>query len=243
MSEFRDDSGCARGVDAGAYVLHALESAEARDYAAHVEDCVHCRSEVHELRAVVDTLPIATSQLAAPPELKGRLMAVVNAEAELLRAVGAQADRVRPAPKPRRRWLPSLALRPAFAGALAVGLLGVGVVGGILVEGNSSPASRTVVAQAAGTAKAKLVVSNDRAKLQVTGAPSLSQGRVYQVWFDRGDGQMRPTHTLFNVRPDGRANVPIDESVKGVRKILVTEEKSGGSLAPSSSPVISATLA
>lgn len=246
MSEFRADlSDCSRGLDAGAYVLHALEGTEARDYAIHLEGCRYCRAEVHDLRAVVDTLPIAASPLPAPPAMKGRLMAVVNAEAELLRAAGPEADRARVASKPLRRWLPSFALRPAFVGALACGLLGLGVLGGILVEGSgtATPETRTVVAQAAGTAKAKLVVTDGKAQLRVTGAPSLSQGRVYQVWFDRGDGQQRPTHTLFNVRSDGRANVAIDESVKGVKQVLVTEEKSGGSLAPSSSPVISANLA
>ncbi|MBA2348132.1 MAG: anti-sigma factor [Solirubrobacterales bacterium] len=246
MSRFRADfSECPRGLDAGAYVLSALASQEAADYAAHLEECGNCRSEVYDLRAVVDTLPIAAPQSAAPPALKGRLMAIVNAEAELLRAAGPEADAAPASRASRRRWLPSFSMpmRPAFVGALACGLLGVGVVGGIAVESTGGPETRTVVAQTTGKAKAQLEVTGDKASLRVTGAPSLKEGRIYQVWFDRGDGQKRPTHTLFNVRSDGRATVAIDESVEGVAQILVTEEDSGGSLAPSSDPVISADLA
>ncbi len=245
MSQFRADfSECPRGLDAGAFVLNALSSDESVEYTAHVAGCGHCRAEVHDLQLVVDTLPIAAPQSVAPPALKGRLMAVVNAEAELLRAAGPVAGAA-PAPRSRRRFLPSFSvpMRPAFAGALACGLLGLGVVGGIVVENSGGPQTRTVLAQTPGPARAQLEVTGDKASLQVTGARSLKEGRIYQVWFDRGDGQKRPTHTLFNVRSDGRANVAIDESVKGVKQILVTEEDSGGSLAPSSKPVISADLA
>jgi hypothetical protein len=42
------------------------------------------------------------------------------------------------------------------------------------------------------------------------------------------------------VRSDGRARVAIEESVAGVERILVTEEPTGGSLAPSGGPVITA---
>lgn len=239
-----DSPACPRGLDAGAYVLNALSSEEAGEYAAHVEGCDHCRAEIHDLQLVVDTLPIAAPQSAAPPALKGRLMAVVNAEAELLRAAGPQADAAR-APRRRRRFLPSFSMpmRPAFAGALACVLLGLGVISGIAVESSGEPETRTVVAQTIGRAQAQLEVTGEKASLKVTGAPSLKEGRIYQVWFDKGDGQKRPTHTLFNVRSDGRATVAIDGSVKDVKQILVTEEKSGGSLAPSTKPFISADLA
>lgn len=247
MSQFpANHSECPRGIDAGAYVLGALTADEAGDFGEHLAGCTHCHSEVQELRLVVDTLPIAATQIAAPPALKGRLMAVVNAEAELLRAAGPEADRVVDAPKRRRRWLPSFAnpLRPAFVWAIACALLAVGVIGGIALDSSGGPDTRTVNAQTTGGAKAKIVLTGGKkAELQVTGARSLKAGRVYQVWFVRGDRQKRPTRTSFNVPPDGRTNVAIDGSVKGVKRVLVTEEPGPGSLAPSSPPIISADLA
>jgi len=132
MSRYRANlSDCPRGIDTGAYVLDALDEREHPAFAAHLGECVHCSREVSELQLVVDALPIAAPQTSPSVALKSRIMAVVETEAELLHAAGSGADR-RPAKAPRRRWLPAgLAhpLRPAFAGALACALLGLGVVG------------------------------------------------------------------------------------------------------------------
>ena len=83
---------CPRQTDAGAYVLHALSTEEGADYGSHLGACTHCRSEVAELRLVVDTLPIAAPQVTPSPALKSRIMAVVDAESELLLAAGPDAE-------------------------------------------------------------------------------------------------------------------------------------------------------
>lgn len=241
-------SDCPHGVDVGAYVLEALDAPETHAFAAHLDTCDHCGLEVANLRLVVDTLPLAAPQATPPSALRSRIMAVVEAESELLLAAGLDADRLSAAAAakgPRRRWLPTFApLRPAFAGALACGLLALGVAGGLVVDGSSEPKTTTLKAWAKGPADARLTQSGDRAALELVDMPSLPEGRVYQVWLDRGDGQLLPSHTLFNVRSDGRAKVAIAESVKGVERILVTAERSGGALAPSpDGPVITASPA
>jgi hypothetical protein len=238
-----DPFDCPRGIDAGAYVLKALDEGERAAYGAHLGECAHCREEVQALRLVVDTLPLAAPQDVPGPALKGRIMAVVNAEAELLRAAGPEADRAVAAAPRRRRWLPDgFGLRPAFVGALACGLLAVGVVGGLAAD-LGEPESRNVNATAPVGARAALTLTGDSASLQVRDMPSPPKGQVYQVWLETPDGQLHPTHSLFNVRSDGRANVAIEESVKGIQRVLVTAEPSGGNLAPSSAPVIAAKLA
>jgi anti-sigma-K factor RskA len=235
---------CAHLDDAGAYVLHALSDDEARAYAAHLTGCAECQLEVAHLQLVVDTLPMSVTQVAPPPALKDRIMAVVTAESELLLAAGPQADRVPDASRRGRFALPSFdALRPAWVGALACGLLALGIAVGVLANGSGTPTERKIPGWAQGTATAKLDVTGDRGALEVVDLPSLSRGRVYQVWIDKGDGQLRPTHTLFNVRSDGRAKIAIDESLAGVKKILVTSEESGGALSPSGPPVVTAALA
>ncbi len=247
MSEFRAvPSGCHRGIDAGAYVLRALSDEESRFYVTHLAECDHCRAEVDDLRLVVDTLPIAAPQTPPPAALRRRIMAVVDAESELLLAAGPAADRLSAPQAPRRRRLPAAFANPwrsALAGALACALLGLGVVGGLIMEGSGGEQTKTLAAWATGPAKAQLTQTGDSASLQLSDMPSPPEGRVYQVWFDRGDGQLHPTRTLFNVRSDGRAKVAIEESVAGVERILVTAEKSGGALAPSTDPVITATPA
>lgn len=246
MSQFRASSfDCPRGIDAGAYVLHALDLDERRSYAEHLAECDHCRLEANNLRLVVDALPIAAPQATPPAALKSRIMAVVDAESELLLAAGPEADRIAAPQAPRRRRRPAFRnlLRPVLVGALACALLGLGIVGGLVVNGTSDPETRTLAAWAKGPADARLTLTGDAAALELTDMPAPPAGRVYQVWLDRGDGQLKPSHTLFNVRSDGRARVAIEEPVKGVERILVTSEKSGGSLAPSSTPVITATPA
>lgn len=241
MSPFSD---CPRGIDAGAHVLKALPRDEDLAFIEHMAGCSACRLEVEALRPVVDTLPISAPQHLPPAALKSRIMTVVNAESELLRAAGPEADRPRVAAPKRRRFGFAAPLRPAFAGAFACALLGIGVVGGFVVQGSGTPETRTTSAWAKGPATARLVQTGDKASLELVGMPSPPKGQVYQVWLDKGDGSApQPTHTLFNVRSDGRANVAIDESVKGVDQILVTAEPSGGSFSPTSREVITASPA
>jgi len=61
------------------------------------------------------------------------------------------------------------------------------------------------------------------------------------VWLKRAGG-LEPTHTLFTVRPDGRAQVEVDEGIEGADELLVTAEPSGGSTVPTSDPILTATL-
>ncbi len=241
--------GCDRIDDAGAYLLHALAGDELSRYRAHLTSCRECQLEVEHLQLVVDTLPMAAPQLAPPPELKDRIMRVVDAEAQLLRAAGPEADRV-PVAAPRRskRWGPGLFLRPVAAGGLASILIAVGVAGGVLVadDGGGPTALPTRSLEATVSepgARAVVTLQGDRVALGVTNLPSAPSGKVYQVWIQRPGKQPQPTHTLFNVRKaDGTAVVPIEERVNPGDKILVTDEPDGGSLAPTGETVINASL-
>jgi anti-sigma-K factor RskA len=240
---------CDQALEAGAYLLKALPADERSAYAEHLQSCQECRHEVEQLRSVVDTLPIAAPQLAPPPELKDRIMRIVDSEAELLRASGPEADRVRTPQKAEgrtRRWASGLFLRPAVAGGLASILIAVGVAGGVLLSGgDSTPSTRNVTAQvAAAGATATVSVQDGRAALHVRNLPAAPFGKVYQVWIRRkGVPAPIPTHTLFNVRKsDGSAVVPIEESVKDVEQVMVTDEPDGGSTQPTGTQLISATL-
>jgi anti-sigma-K factor RskA len=242
-------STCPCGDDAGAYVLRALSDGERSAFAAHLETCADCRTEVEELQVVADQLPMAAPQLVPPPDIRNRLMAIVESEAELLRAAGPEADRVTPAPAQMRLrdrvWWPSWAVSPGFAAAAASVLILAGVGAGVLLSAEDGPGPvRTVPAQVASStaAVAHVAVQGGRATLQVRGLPAAPEGQVYQVWLKTGDGAPRPTHTLFTVRPDGRAAVNVDEAVDGVDELLVTAEPTGGSTAPTSAPVLTATL-
>ncbi len=225
--------------DAAASVLGALPEPEAAAFAAHLETCAACRAEVDGLRAAADLLPTAVPVLSPPPELRDRIMAVVEAEAEVLHAAGPSADR--PAPAARRpRWL--RALRPAFAAAAAALVLaGAGFGLGRLGGGEEE---RTIVAQvAAPGGQATLRLREGEGRLEVRGLPAPPEGRVYQVWLlPEGEGAApRPTTTLFSVTRDGRGAAEVPD-VEDAQAVLVSDEPVGGSSAPTGDVVITAPL-
>jgi anti-sigma-K factor RskA len=227
--------------DAAAWVLGALPEEEAATFAAHLEGCAACRAEVDHLRAAADALPASVPAVPPPPELKDRIMAVVAAEAEVLRAAGPAADRPAPAPR-RRRWLPSL--RPATVG-FAVALLVAGLAAGLglsrLAGGDDARVVRAQVS--APGAQATLRVEDGDGRLEVRGLPAPPEGRIYQVWLLRdGEDAPQPTTTLFSVTDGGRGAAEVPD-VEGVEAVLVSAEPLGGSAAPTTTPIITAPLA
>lgn len=241
---------CPHRDDAGAWVLGALDERETTTFHAHLQTCVTCRGEVAQLQPVADTLLLVAPQTRAPDAVRDRIMRTVRAEAELLAAAGPEADRPpRAAPAPaRRRW--RLALRPAFAGALAAGLVAVVIAGGVLDGADpSEQVARVVPAQvelpASFRADASLVVHKDGdARLRMAGMPAPPDGRVYQVWVLReGETDPRPTDALFQPSEGGRATVEVPGGVRNVAAVLVTDEPDGGSPAPTREPTIVAPLA
>jgi hypothetical protein len=215
----------------GAWVLGALPDADRTAFAAHLAQCPACRDEEAELRLAANALPSLVPQVPAPPELRDRIMRVVEAEAELLAAAGPEADRPRrataeiPTTRRRVRWFAGV----AAAAALAVGVL-VAVLGG---DGVETAPVKTV----AGVA---LEIRGDSARLVGDHLPAPPAGRVYQVWVKR-DGKVEPTEALFSVTRDGRASVAVGD-VEDVSQVMVTDEPPRGSQRPTGKLLLSAAV-
>lgn len=225
--------------DVGAYLLGALSEAEAASFERDMERDDTLRAEVDFLRVAAEALPASTIQMAPPPALKGRIMAVVESEAQLLRAAGPEADRPPEPSRPRRRVVAVLrpgwwSLRPGIAVAASVLVLAVGAaVGGLLAGGSGERFSTDP------TSQAKLIQRDGgHSTLVVTDLNSAEPGYVYQVWLQRKGQDPKPTNALFSPRGDGTASVDVPGKLKGVVKVLVTEEPEGGSHAPTTPPVI-----
>jgi anti-sigma-K factor RskA len=223
----------------GAYALGALPDDEAARVEAHLGECDRCREDLAALRLAVDVLPSAAPPVDAPPELKDRVMSVVRAEAELLQAAGEGADRP---PEPRRRRLGALLTRPAFAAAAAAGLAIAAVVGFVIGGGAETGGSvRTIGARVTSVAgvtpntSAGLRVSGRRATLMVRDMPEPPAQKVYEVWVKHGAAAPVPAGTTFVVRS---GDIPIAHSVGHGDQVMVTAEPNGGSLTPTSPPMI-----
>lgn len=234
---------------AAAYLLGALDDEERRGYESHAAACSDCREEIAFLRVATDALPASVAQHEVPAALKDRIMNVVNSEAALLRAAGPEADRPVAAPPSRRerRWW-QFVPRSGLAFAASLLLIVGGVAGWALSEGDTTVPTRTVVAEVtfagAPKANAELLVRGDHSTLRTEGIPRAGSGRVYQVWLmKKGAKAPEPTDALFTVSKNGTATVDVPGSLEGVDAVLVTPEPEGGSPAPTSDPVIAASLA
>lgn len=219
----------------GAYALGALAENEADRMSRHLEGCAACRAELEGLRTAVDALPASVEQVEPPPELKQRLMAIVQSEADLLRAAGETADRpdADRAPRRRRRVLTAPLWRPAIAVGLACA---IAVVVVLLVAGGSG--TRTIRAQvnpslhSAGV-RASVQLSGSRAQLIVSGLPAPAAGHVDELWVKHG-AAVRPAGT-FVVRS---GSVDVERPVRPGDLVMVTVEPGRGTSAPTGTPLL-----
>jgi hypothetical protein len=219
---------CEQRADAAAYVLDALDEPDA--YLEHLAECATCRAEVADFRSVVDALPATVPVVAAPRALRERILATIRSEAELLRAAGPQADA---APKASRRPAPILTTCVVIAAGI--------VIAAVIAFNTGSPASERVVsARVAATvsgAHASLRRVAGHAELVVSDMPQPPQGRIYEVWVNRGAGP-RPTNALFSVTSRGSGSVNVPGSLHGVKEVMVTSEPFEGSSSPTGPPLL-----
>ena len=209
------------GENAAAYVLGALEPAEAEAFRRHIDECASCRDEVAAFEQITEALPANTGRSEMPRDLRRRVMREVRANPKT--APARRADTVR---APTRFPL-------AWGGALAAGVVAV-IVAIVLVSSGSS-GTRTIQAS---VGSAQLHITGGRGDLVVHRLPPLPAGRIYEMWVQRGSAAPTPTGTLFSTRADGSANVGVPGSLNGVSRVMVTQERAGGTLAPTSAPLI-----
>lgn len=232
MSSREPHTDCAHVVDAAPYALGAL--ADQDRYREHLTTCSTCRAEVAELRLVVDTLPSSVAAHAAPAALRERVLAQARSEAELLNAAGTEADQ-----PPRVRPWRSRRISLATAGAAIAAAAAIAVA--VALSVGSSPqapvtTSRRVAAIIPG-ASASLREIDGRGELVVSGMPPPPHGKIYEVWLGRGSRAPQPTDALFGVTGAGTGSVAVP-SLRDVKEVLVTAEPLGGSLHPTSAPLI-----
>ncbi|MFN2557479.1 MAG: anti-sigma factor domain-containing protein [Nitriliruptorales bacterium] len=227
----------------GAYALDALPEDEQRFFEAHLEVCDACRSEVAELQATAAKLAAVSSE-PAPPSLRERVL--------------AEIDTVRQEPSPPQQmeraglWERARgALLSAAAAALIV-IVGLTAVVARMntridqLEARNAEVYEILAAQDAqmvtvegqGEVRARFVVSqaDDRAMMIAQGLPPLDRERVYQLWFIDDSGA-QPAG-LFRPRDDGRALHVLATSVPDDAKIGITVEPAGGSLQPTTDPIL-----
>ncbi len=226
------------GGEAAAYVLGALDADEAETFRRHMATCIVCRDEVAAFQQVVDRLPMSVSQHAVTRRLRRRVLGSVSAEANL-----ANLDR-RAARRPKRGpfLVAGRLARPALALGMALALVLV-TVGALELTSRGPSGPRLVQASVTRSpGSAELRLSGGHGELIVRHLPPPRAGRIYEVWVRRGSRSPSPTSALFSVTSAGAADVEVPGDLRDVNTIMVTQEPLGGSLVPTSAPVIVARL-
>jgi len=227
-----------------AYLLGALDPAEAAAFEQHAEGCERCRAEARWLAPAMQALPESVERAEPAPELRQRLMAEVLAD-----VAGVEEGDT----EERRGWRQRLTgawsrlgdgplgLRP-LAGVAALALV-VAAVAGYLVgsDGAAEPsqqggAQETIVAGEAPGVVAEMVSEGEGGSLHLSNVEQLPPGKVLEAWVQR-DGEVAPAPPLFEPDDRGQATTTFAD-IDGVEAVMVTVEPAGGSEAPTSEPIL-----
>ena len=217
------------GGDAAAYVLGALDQAEAEAFCRHLEECAVCGDDVDALGGVAHALPMSAPQFPPPPRARRRLMRAVREE--------PKAAARRQGPSRAGHWMS----RPAAALASAA-VVAAAVIGVVELSGGGT-ASRLIQARVTGfSGAAELRLAGGRGELIVSHLSPPPPGHVYEVWLKSPTGLTQPASVLFSVGSSGEADVGLPENLSAVSQVMVTPEPDGGSPAPTHRAVIVADL-
>ncbi len=232
---------------AGAYALNALSPDEERAFAIHVKQCAACAGEVSEFRETAVRLAQAVAE-RPPPAMRDRVMAMIP-ETRQLPPIGRDAEVI---PLRSRTWRQRM---PYLAAAAC--LVGAAVAGGVAINAeHQADAVRSSTQQQASAAAAVLAApdasfhttavhgggqatvvtsrSLDRTAIVYHDLPTLSDARVYQLWYSRG-GTM---HSAGLLRTGHNGTMVLTGDAHGSSAVGLTAEPHGGSKQPTTSPLM-----
>jgi anti-sigma-K factor RskA len=241
-----------------AYVLGALSEEERLSFEDYLAAHPERQAEVDELGALAGLLAFSPPEQEPSPELRSRVMEVVEAEAEPRRGGGrSMSARV-------GDYLSVRSLALGAAALLVIGLLSWNVLlqdqvqdlqgqvenaqGQVQdlqgeLEDAQAQQSQTIKlegswAEQGATAEVASMQKN-QIILVARNMPSVPEDKTCQIWVIEGD--VPKPSGLF--QPDGNGTAtPITNSITKADAIAVTVERAGGSKKPTSDPVLLAEL-
>ena len=227
-----------------AYVLGTLPEEERLSFEDYLAAHPERQAEVDELGAVAGLLAFSPQEQEPSPELRSRVIEVVEAEAE------PRSVRERSVSARIGDYLSFRSLALGAAALLVVGLLAWNVLLQSQVqdlqgqvEEAQAQQSQTIKLQGAWAeqgANAEVAsIDKNQIILVAENMPSVPEDKTCQIWVISND--VPKPSGLF--QPDGNMTAtPITNSITKADVIAVTVERAGGSKKPTSAPVLSAKL-
>jgi anti-sigma-K factor RskA len=195
--------------------IDALEADEAAIIDQHMSECAECRAEFAHSRGVGTALAFSVSS-PPPASLRDRVL-----------RSAAKIRRIRP-------WYQRPVGLVGLAGAAAAV-----IVGGWVALHQPAPGQHW--AAKCGTTDCGTVVASGGVLRLDAHLPALPSGKVYQAWIIHPKQSPIPEPT-FTVANDGEGTVAMQATPAPGDIVAVTVEPSGGSQAPTTKPLLVATL-
>lgn len=235
-------------VLAAALSVGSIDANDQEALLQHLAGCAACRRVAGEYMAAAARLPLALEPVLPSPELRGRLMRAVYAEAAQAKEQSAKA---RPSTWWARAWQVLPASRGFTVAAAAAAVAVIALASWKVTSGQPAAPPSVAVALAATQAAphAHGVLTYDRgsrdAVLTATGLPSPSSvvaGRaVYEVWLIRSNGSAVAAAYLSH-NPDGTWSAAVHGDLSAYSVVAATPEPAGGSPTPTGAKVIEGSL-
>ncbi len=235
-------------VLAAALSVGSIDPADQASLLQHLAGCAACRSVAGEYMAAAARLPMVLEPVAPSPELRGRLMRAVYAEATQAQERAALA---RPASWWARLWrgLPVSRGFTVAAAAAAVAVIGLATWGATSRHTTTPTTVAVALASTPVAPNAHGELTWDRgsnkAVLTATGLPSpgsvVAGHSVYEVWLIRANGSAVGAAYLTQ-GPDGTWSAAIHGDMATYSAVAATPEPPGGSPKPTGARVIQGSL-
>jgi anti-sigma-K factor RskA len=239
------------------YALHALSPEETAAVEEYLATHVEAADDVAALKEAAAMLPYSLPPVTPSPQLRLRLMADVYREA--LDEAGEQPPAPQPIPIARARTRRGGGFVWPFAAVILLVLsLGFGSWA-VALNRDLSGKDRVIATQSSAIAAASTTIplsatsanvpahgevlrlaTNQAAVLTISGLPTLSNGKVYEVWFIAGATPVGAG--LFSPNPDGSWSGLVHGDVTSAQAIAISVEPSGGSPAPTGDIVAKGSL-
>jgi anti-sigma-K factor RskA len=213
----------------GAYALDALPGDVWADVTSHLATCAK-HPEAAELRAVAGALAFAAPEAHPSAALKTRLLDALREES------------APPAATPRRigvlsrlkQLVPQRAVPYALAGALVIALIALVITN---LGGEDQPGRAAVSLSGENHAGAVVYELEDGIiVLDAEGLKPLDTAQTYQLW---SIASGKPSSLgLIGTAPNGAALVVVRADLNAIESLAVTIEPAGGSIAPTTDPVL-----
>jgi len=196
--------------------IDALEADEAAIIDQHMSECDDCRAEYARSRGVRTALAFSVSS-PPPASLRDRVL-----------RSAVKIRRIRP-------WYQRPAGLTGLAGAAAAIIIGGWVV-------LHQPAPGQHWAAKCGTTDCGTVVASGGVLKLDAHLPALPDGKVYQAWIIHPKVKSPVPEPTFTVSQSGEGSVSMQATPAPGDVVAVTVEPTGGSQAPTTTPILVATL-